>query len=105
MHPASADHLTVEGHKAVVRESGVHALSNHQLQQVVTRMNLEQQHRNLVAQNPTKIDQGHAHVQKILKIAKTLKEVDNLAGRPVGKALGKAATKVAKKVVKTAVGA
>jgi hypothetical protein len=88
------DHVTVEGHKSVIREGGVKALSNHQLQQVVTRMNLEQQHRNLVAQNGTKIDKGHDHVRKVLKVAKTLQEIHGLATSPAGKAL--------KTVIKTA---
>jgi hypothetical protein len=92
--PVSADHMTVEAHKATIREGGVKALSNHQLQQVVTRQNLEQQHRNLNYQHPTKLGKGHDHVRQVLKIAKTAQEIHGLIGSPAGKAL--------KTVIKTA---
>jgi hypothetical protein len=44
---ASPDHVTVEAAKAKAASGGVKALSNVELQTIVTRMNLEQQHRNL----------------------------------------------------------
>lgn len=89
----STDHLVAEAHKATVKTSGVRALSNNDLQQLVTRLNLEQQHRTLTTQTPSKIDKGHGHVKKVLKIAKTVGDVYNTANSPAGKALQKALKK------------
>lgn len=90
---ASSDHIVAEQHKATVRSSGVKALSNSELQQLVTRMNLEKQHRDLTGQAPTKVDKGHNHVKKVLKIAKTVGDIYNTANSPAGKALRTAITK------------
>jgi hypothetical protein len=95
-HPTpapSADHIVAEAHKAKIKSGGVKALSNHDLQQLVTRMNLEQQHHNLAGNRQTKIDSGHGHVKKILSVAKTLNDIHNTVNGPVGKAIKKAVTK------------
>lgn len=88
-HAPSADHVTAEAHKAKIKSSGVKALSNQELQQLVTRMNLEKQHRDLVAQNPSQVDKGHEHVKRVLKIAKTLQDIHNTVNSPAGKAARK----------------
>lgn len=83
----SADHIVAQKHQETVRTSGVKALSNTDLQQLVTRLNLEKQHRDLVGQAPSKVDRGHNHVKKVLKLGKTVGEIYNLVNSPAGKAL------------------
>jgi hypothetical protein len=89
----SADHIVAQKHQETVRTSGVKALSNNDLQQLVTRLNLEKQHRDLVGQAPSKVDRGHKHVKKVLGIAKTVADIYNTANSPAGKALKKAVIK------------
>lgn len=84
---ASSDHIQAEAHKAKISAHGVKALSNGELQSVLTRMNLEQQHKNLQAQKPTKFETGHQHVKRILGVAKTLNDIHNTVNGPVGKAI------------------
>lgn len=75
-HPASEDHTAVEAHSKKAKEGGVKALSNKELQDVITRKNLEKQHRELVGSG-TKFDKGHKHIKKVLSVAKTLNDVHN----------------------------
>lgn len=86
----SADHVAAEAHKAKVRAGGVKALSNEELQKLNTRMQLEQNHRNLAGQAPTKFEKGHSHVKKILAAGKTVSDIYNTVNSPAGKALRKA---------------
>lgn len=83
----STDHTTAEKHKATIDAHGTKALSNHDLQQLITRMNLEQQHRNLSGQAPTKFKKGHNYVKTVLSVAKTLNDIHNTVNGPVGKAV------------------
>ena len=102
----STDYAKAEAHKQTVKEHGTKALSNKELQDLVTRMNLEQQHRNLINNNakPTKFESGQKRIDAILKVGRTLNDLNNLAKSPVGKAVrggikaGKAAN-AAKKIV------
>lgn len=100
----SGDFLKAEAHKAEVKAHGTKALSNKELQELVTRMNLEQQHRNLVGQKPSKFDTGKKHVDQVLSIGRTLNDLNNLRKSPVGKAVktGIKAAKAAKKVAEVA---
>lgn len=84
---ASADHIQAETHKAKINAHGVKSLSNNELQTVLTRMNLEQQHRNLQSQKPTKFEVGHKHVKRILSVAKTLNDIHSTVNGPIGKAV------------------
>lgn len=89
----SADHVVAQKHQQTVRTSGVKTLSNTDLKQLVTRLNLEKQHRDLVGQPQSKVDRGHNHVKKVLGISKTVGEIYNMVQSPAGKALRKAVTK------------
>jgi hypothetical protein len=93
----SADHETVTGYKERASAGGVKNLSNKELQELVNRMNLEQQHRNLQAQQPSKFEKGHQHIKKVLAVAKTGQDVYNLYNSPAGKALRKAVSDASKK--------
>lgn len=84
---ASVDHVQTEAHKAVAKQHGIKALSNEHLQQVNTRMNLEQQFRNLAGNKSSKFETGHQHVKKVLAVAKTLNDIHNTVNGPVGKAI------------------
>jgi 2'-5' RNA ligase len=50
-HPATPDALRVAGAQQKLKKSGVHALSNKELQEVATRLNLEVQVKNLTKGN------------------------------------------------------
>jgi hypothetical protein len=85
--------MTVQAYKARVKAGGVKTLSNNELQALVTRSNLEQQHRDLMSKEPTTFEKGHKHIKKILAVGKTLNDIHNTANGPVGKAVRKAVTK------------
>lgn len=88
----SPDHVIAEGHKSVIKEHGVKALSNADLESLNKRMQLEQTHRDLKTKAPTKFKSGHSHVKTVLSVAKTLNDIHNTVNGPIGKA----AIKVAK---------
>lgn len=92
-HGPSSDHLEAEAHRAKLRAGGIKALSNDELQKLNTRMQLEQNHRNLADKQPSKFNKGHGHVKKVLAAGKTLADVYNTVNSPAGKALRKAVTK------------
>lgn len=62
-HPVSLDAARAHDSKTIIRTHGTDALSNAELQHVVTRMNLERQHGQL---NPTSVGTGRKIVTGIL---------------------------------------
>jgi hypothetical protein len=90
-HPPTVDAQNRDASIAKVKTGGTHALSTKELQDLVQRMNLEQQYSKLSADS-TKIDKGHSTVKKILNLAKTGSEVYNTVNSPAGKALKKLLT-------------
>lgn len=88
--PVSADKARAQEHAAKIGKKGdTSALSNQELQQLVQRMNLEQQYSRLAAQ-PSKLATGQKKVNSILTTADTGKKAYNLvAPTPVGKKIGK----------------
>lgn len=94
---ASADHIVAEAHKAKIRTTGLHALSNKDLEELNKRMQLEQTQRDLSGKKPNQFDKGHSHVKKVLAAGKTLADIYNTVNSPAGKAL-KTAIKVGAKV-------
>lgn len=89
-HPASSDATKASKNSQIVKKSGVKALSNDDLQQLVTRMNLEQQLGKLQPPGPTK--------KARLFVTKTLGNIGNqqlnmvlnqIVNAKVAKALGK----------------
>lgn len=75
-HPEHPDHVTVKAHDQKVKEGGVKALSNHELQAIITRRNLEKQHRDLTG-GGNKFDKGHKKIKKIISVAKTVTDLHN----------------------------
>lgn len=94
-HPVSEDHASAEAHSSKAKEGGVKALSNKELQAIITRKNLEKQHRDLVG-GGKKFEKGHNKVKKILSALKTLNDI-NTTVETTTKAV-KAASKAASNV-------
>lgn len=69
-----------------VKQGGTKTLSNKELQELVTRMNLEQQFARLTAeQRKSKITKGKKFVSGVLATGKTVNEVMAFANSPAGK--------------------
>lgn len=100
----SSDHKMVEGYKSRVSKNGTKALSNDELQKLVNRLNLEQQHSRLTSEEATKshVDRGHDAVKKALAIGATANAAYKFSKSPVGEAGKKAAWDMALKAAKTA---
>lgn len=79
----SADHLRAQGVNHLIKQHGVKAASNDDLQTIITRLNLEQQHARLVA-TPSRVDKGHNFVKKALGITKTGIDVVNTVPPAIG---------------------
>jgi hypothetical protein len=81
---ASSDHKVASSLKNRIESGGVKNLSNEELQKLVTRMNLEQQHRNLTAKEPGKFSKGHQAIKEVLGAVKTANDIYN-TGKAVNK--------------------
>lgn len=98
----SEDSATVQKHLATIGQHGVKALSNKELQEVVTRLNLHQQYSNLTggnAKNKSSIDKGHDVAKKLLAVHKTVSGIHKVYNSPEMKAVraGLKTVKFAKK--------
>lgn len=93
----SHDAIRAAVNRQVAKGSGVHALSNTELQHLVSRMNLEQQYSRLTsgekgAASKT-IKKGYGALKTILGVGKTAAEVHSLANSPMVKDLKTALNK------------
>lgn len=86
---ASIDAVTVAGNRQIAKKSTTDALSTKQLQEAVTRMNLEQQYSKLAKQSDRR-NRGQRFAQKFTKNPQA-KEAGKGAAKAVGSALAKAA--------------
>jgi hypothetical protein len=82
----SEDKKAADATKTTLKKHGTKALSNRELQQLVTRMNLERQYASLRESEPSRISSGHNAVKTILGFAKTGVDVYNTVNSPAGKA-------------------
>ena len=86
--PGSEDaQRAVEAKKKIKAGGGTKALSNKELQDLVTRMNLEQQYSNLTGNKQSKIKIGQKAAKEILGIGKTVNEAMSFVNSPAGKLL------------------
>ena len=87
---------------AGLKKKSVSELNNKELQDLVSRMNLEQQYSRL---NPKKSSKGQKFVKEVLALGVTMNAVIAFAKSPAGKATSKAFSKAALKnpVVRRAV--
>jgi hypothetical protein len=69
-----------------IKIGGTKALTTKELQDLVTRMNLEQQYTRLAASQPTALTKGHDQVRQILGLANTGVQIFNLANSAAAKA-------------------
>lgn len=86
--PGSPDAERAKQHAATVKKSGTKALSNKELQELVTRMNLEQQFSTLSAKQKQNRD-GKAFVREILSTGRTINDVIQFVNSPAGKIVKK----------------
>lgn len=87
--PTSADVAGVKEAKSKVRRGDTSALSNKELQSVVTRMNLDQQYSRLTAK-PSVLKKGSKIVASVLALGATANSIIAFANSPAGKALSAA---------------
>jgi 2'-5' RNA ligase len=89
----SEDAKNVEKAFVKIDRGGTDALSNHELQSVVNRLNLEQQYSRLVStpggKQANELERGHAAVKRMLGVGKTINDVHKFMKSPAGKALKK----------------
>lgn len=72
-----------------VDRGGTRSLSTRELQDVVNRMNLEQQYSRLTApgESVNRLDQGNDVVRKLLGYGKTINDVNKFMKSPLGKTI------------------
>lgn len=70
VNPGSADHQRAQQVHGLIKTGGVKSATNQDLQDLITRLNLEQQHARLTA-TPSRIEAGHTFVKKTIGIGKT----------------------------------
>jgi len=85
---ASADAQSAAAAREKIKKNrgSTKSLSNKELQDMITRMNLEQQYANLASKN-SKMSKGQKRVKSALSVAKTAQEVHSIVNGPLGKAI------------------
>lgn len=84
---ASEDAKVAKAAKGRIKSGGTKTLTTKELQDLVNRMNLEQQYRTLKGKEPNKFDKGQKVVKDVLSVAKTGQEIYGLVNSPAGRAL------------------
>lgn len=84
---ASDDAKRANANNLKARTKGTASLSNKDLQDLVNRMNLEQQYSTLESKRPTAMSKGQSIVKKTLSLGQTVNNVIAFANSPAGKAL------------------
>lgn len=83
----SMDAVAAKKHKATAKKSSTDALSNKDLQALVTRMNLEQQYKKLAEKEGNTITKGQSAVRTVLGVVKTANDVYTTVNSPGVKVL------------------
>lgn len=81
----SEDFRNAANNKARIKAGGTKALSNKDLQAVITRENLERQYTQIASQNKGLLDRGNTQTKRILGLGKTYNEVQAFMQTPGGK--------------------
>lgn len=88
--PSSSDATNAARvHNKIRQTGGTHSLSNKELQDFITRANLEQQYSRLAHQDP-KLAKGHNFIKGFLSLANTANSVFALYNSPLAKEIRKA---------------
>jgi hypothetical protein len=85
-HPAHEDALRVAEARQKARKSSTDALSNKELQDLVTRMNMEQQYNRLVKTDPRAASDFSKFMKQTKMAGKTIQQVNAFLKTPAGKA-------------------
>jgi hypothetical protein len=75
-------------HEKIRATGGTHSLSNKELQDFITRANLEQQYSRLAQQEP-KLAKGHNFIKTVVGFGQTANNVYNLYNSPLSKEIRK----------------
>jgi hypothetical protein len=86
--PASSDAAAVSSHKSKVAAGGTRTLTTKELQELVNRMNLEQQYSKL-NKGTSAYKQGYEVVKEIMGVYKTAKEIHEAFNSPFVKDIRK----------------
>jgi hypothetical protein len=86
--PASSDSATISGHKNKISAGGTKTLSTRELQDLVNRMNLEQQYSKLQKGTPA-YKEGLQTVKDIMSVVKTVQEIHGVINSPLVKDIRK----------------
>lgn len=85
--PRSEDAREFERNARKIQTHGTSALSNKELQSVLTRMNMENQYHNLTSDHHDRLNEGHQQVRKILAYGDTIEKARKFLDSPTGKAV------------------
>lgn len=85
--PTSSDAARAKTHAETAKRHGASALSNKELQDLVTRMNLERQYSTLKGE--TQVKKGQKVIKEILGLGRTANDVIQFVNSPIGKHLRK----------------
>jgi 2'-5' RNA ligase len=83
--PAHEDALRVAVSRQKARKSSTDALSNKELQDLVSRMNLERQYKQLLTTDPRAASDVSKLLNRALKVGKTVNDVNAFLNSPAGK--------------------
>lgn len=86
-HKPNDDAVLAVGAAQKAKKSGLHSLSNKELQALTQRMNLEQQYIRLKETQPSTFSKGLNSIKKVLALGKTANEVHQFVNSPAGKEL------------------
>ena len=84
LHSPSEDHVNARAASAKAKSGGTKALSNKELQDLVTRMNLEKQFSTV---NPTKMKKASKFLKAFFATGRTVNEAVAFANSPAGKVI------------------
>lgn len=87
-HASSEDHDAAVVGRVKIKQHGTKALSNKELQSVISRMNLEQQYSN-ISKSKSKVRKGHEAVKTVLGVAGSVSAAVALVSSPAGKIIRK----------------
>jgi 2'-5' RNA ligase len=90
--PVSPDASNAATIKEKMKTGGIHSLSNKEIQDAVTRMNLEQQLKSL-RKNTSTLNKGHMAVKTILGVGATVSSIVAFVNSPAGKLVRQALTR------------
>lgn len=93
---ANKDAIRKAKQRQSAKKSTTDSLSNQQLQELVKRMQLEQQYDQLAKKEPTKFRKGKDTVDTVLSVFNTAQQIFNAVNSPLGKQIRKTISEAVK---------